>query len=348
MSSFVLIAVILSAATITVAICHRASSIGEWLRVIDYPDVTGGRKRHNNPTPLIGGFAILCALLATAPLTVWLNHAVQSQVEDLVAMASLVAVFAFTGFVDDREELSPKIRLFIMLVATGFAIHNQPALTVQFLYFDFFGKALLLGNWGIVFTLIALVGLANAVNMADGKNGLVLGMCLIWNVVLLFHSAAVLTPILLISLAVTGVAFVYNMRGALFLGDTGSFGLACFYGLVAIYSYTQNFVRLPADVIVLLFMVPVLDCLRLMVSRVVRGASPFSAGRDHLHHHVAAAMGWNKGLFVYLALVAVPLAMRFAFHEWAPLALILQFSAFCFTLSACAFRTRVSTGDVAA
>ncbi|MEO0411192.1 MAG: MraY family glycosyltransferase [Pseudomonadota bacterium] len=348
MSNLVLISLTLLALVVCVFVCQLAERAGTWLRVIDYPDVTGGRKRHMRPTPLMGGIAVLSAMAATAPLAVWLSGPVNTQAEAMVAIAALVGLFAFTGFIDDREELSPKIRLVIMLLGAGFVVHNQPALTVQFLHFDFLRNAYILGGWGIVFTLLALVGLANAVNMADGKNGLVIGMCLVWNTVLLLFGAPIVIPILVLSLAAVSAAFVYNMRGRLFLGDTGSFGLACFYGLIAIYSYTQNFVRLPADVIALMFMVPVLDCLRLMISRVLRGSSPFSAGRDHLHHHIAASVGWTSGLFLYLGLIAVPLALRLVFPEFAGAAVAIQASGYCFVLSICAYGAYSNMRDMAA
>ncbi|MEM7569489.1 MAG: MraY family glycosyltransferase [Pseudomonadota bacterium] len=318
------------------------------MRVIDYPDVTGGRKRHSRPTPLMGGIAVLVSLFLTAPIAFWASDPVPAQIGDVAAMALLIAVFALIGFIDDREELSPKIRLVIMLLCAAFAVNNQPSLTVQFLHFEFSDRVFILGGWGAVFTVLSLVGLANAVNMADGKNGLVIGMAIIWNAVLLFYGAPILLPVLMVSLACLIVVFIYNLRGKLFLGDTGSFGLACFFGTVAIYSYTHNFTRLPADMIVLFFMVPVVDCLRLMVARVLRGSSPFSAGRDHLHHHIAARMGWTKGLFVYQSIIAVPIALHLLSSDFALLAVLLQFTGYCFTLSLCAYAGRGAASDAAA
>ncbi len=54
------------------------------------------------------------------------------------------------------------------------------------------------------------------------------------------------------------------------------------------------------------FLIPVVDCLRLILWRAMQGRSPFSGDRDHLHHHLERLMPWPAGLAVYLALIAVP------------------------------------------
>ncbi|MEM9289209.1 MAG: MraY family glycosyltransferase [Pseudomonadota bacterium] len=348
MTSILLMVLVMAAMVSSGILSANAWRVGTSLQVIDYPDITGGRKRHTNPTPLVGGIAFLLSMSLWGFLSIWLSNPVRSQGEDLIAISALMIVFALIGFIDDRQELSPKIRLVILLAATAFAVNNQPTLTVQFLHFEFFGKATILGNWGGIFTVLALVGLANAVNMADGKNGLVIGMCLVWNTVLLFFAAPILVPVLFISFGILLVLFYSNLRNRLFLGDTGSFALAAFFGLIAIYSYTQNFVRLPADVIVLMFMIPVLDCLRLMVSRVMRGQSPFSAGRDHLHHHIAAATGWGIGLPLYLSLIAVPLGLRFVLPDASFAIILLQIGAYVTVLAICSYSARLRLSGQAA
>jgi UDP-GlcNAc:undecaprenyl-phosphate/decaprenyl-phosphate GlcNAc-1-phosphate transferase len=52
--------------------------------------------------------------------------------------------------------------------------------------------------------------------------------------------------------------------------------------------------------------VPVLDCLRLIVLRIGKGRSPFSADLHHLHHYLARRLPWNAALPVYLAISAGP------------------------------------------
>src|SRR3546814_5035214 len=62
------------------------------------------------------------------------------------------------------------------------------------------------GAWGLPFTVLCLVGLQNAVNMADGKNGLVIGLCFIWTSILVIYAPPHLYPLLATLLAEIGRA----------------------------------------------------------------------------------------------------------------------------------------------
>lgn len=347
MSNFLLILVCLVSGLAAYGFCLKAQSIGGMLKVIDYPDVAGGRKRHQAPTPLIGGFAVLIATAMTAPLFIAFMQLSVLQSKQVSIITFVTAVFALLGFIDDRHELSPKIRLLVLVLLVAAVLTNEPALTISFLHFSFLPHAYILGDWGIIFTMLSIVGLSNAVNMADGKNGLVVALCILWAATLCFIGAPVLLPILAALLCALMVAFVFNMRGQLFLGDAGSFGLSALLGLATIYSYTQNFVSVPADLVVLMFLVPVADCLRLMVTRVLRGKSPFSAGRDHLHHYLAMYFGWKAGLPVYLGLVGFPLLIALTMRDLSWIALCGQFLGYCGIIALCILSVRGQEAEAA-
>ena len=75
---------------------------------------------------------------------------------------------------------------------------------------------------------------------------------------------------------------------------------------LAIYVYDIAFVVLSADLVVLWFLIPVIDCLRVMTLRVLRGHSPFSSDQNHLHHLLHRRFPWRWGLLVYLSLAGLP------------------------------------------
>lgn len=281
-------------------VCWRATPLGEWLGVMDRPD--GQRKLHQKATPLIGGTAIALpitlvalALAATSPVGPF-----------YLVLALLTAGLWLLGLIDDRRTLKPMLRLGLSLVAGGAAMLAIPDLAVGHFRFSFMDQALFLDGWAIPFTLVCLVGLQNAVNMADGKNGLVTGMALIWTGLLALHAPPHLVALLWALAAMLAVVLVYNLAGRLFLGDGGTYALAILIGLLTVYVYNVGFDALPADVVALWFLVPVADCLRLIVWRAMQGRSPFSGDRNHLHHHLERLMPWHWGLAVYLGLIALP------------------------------------------
>ena len=159
--------------------------------------------------------------------------------------------------------------------------------------------------WSVAFTVLCVVGLQNALNMADGKNGLALGLLLIWCAFLWFYAPPELAPVLAALIAGLAVTWVFNMRGALFLGDAGTYGLSVAVAFLAIHTYAVGFPSLHADLIALWFLIPVIDALRLMATRVMAGQSPFVADRRHFHHLLQAAMPQHSGLRLglYLGLV---------------------------------------------
>ena len=63
-----------------------------------------------------------------------------------------------------------------------------------------------------------------------------------------------------------------------------------------------------ADDVAVMFAIPVFDTMRLMAVRKTQGRSMFEADRDHLHHRTLHRSGfdWPNGLWIYVAMVALP------------------------------------------
>lgn len=295
------------------SVCAFAQPLGKALSVIDRPD--GRRKIHSRPTPLVGGLAILVPVVAAAVL-----QAMRTPFGPLYGMlAAAVAVFVLVGLLDDRGHIRATVRLAVSTLLVALVLWAVPGLSVRFLTFSFDGQLgpLFLGNLGgAAFTLLCLVGLQNAVNMADGKNGLVIGMSIVWSLVLLAHAPAHMQPVLIVLLTGLSLTLLFNVSGKLFLGDAGTYGLSICLGLLTLYVYNVSFATFPADAVALMFLVPVVDTLRLMVARALEGRSPFASGRDHLHHILLSVLPWHWALTVYLALVAVPSVLASFATDW--------------------------------
>lgn len=283
----------------------RAIAIGHALHLLDYPDTDGGRKRHAAVTPLVGGLAVAGSAVLAALLARGL--AVDpAPVLHLGWLAATGAVMFAVGAADDRFHLSPVLRLGVAITMLVLVTSAAPDFSVAFLRFAGADRMWLLGRWGDAFSLLCLVGLLNAVNMADGKNGIVIGMGLIWTLVLAAHAPAMMHPVLLATGVALAVMGWFNLQGRLFLGDGGSYAISALFGLLAIHAYNHDFASMGADDVAVMFAVPVFDTVRLMAVRVARGRSPFEGDRDHLHHHLHATIGWPRGLWIYLAMVGLP------------------------------------------
>jgi UDP-GlcNAc:undecaprenyl-phosphate GlcNAc-1-phosphate transferase len=189
-----------------------------------------------------------------------------------------------------------------------FVIFN-PAFGVAYLSSPALGISVSLGFLGVPFAALCLLAFTNAVNMTDGRNGLTIGLSLIWCLTLSFYVPAdfrVMLYAVMASLLVTGF---FNLRGRLFLGDNGTYGLAALVGLTGLYAHSLSPAAggISSTQLAAIFAIPGLDMFRLIIERASRGASPMAGDHDHLHHRLERYIGWRLGLPVYLTLAGTPI-----------------------------------------
>ncbi len=296
---------------VSLGVGFRAHAIGTWLRVVDHPD--GTRKTHSAATPLVGGLAVTAPFLMACAYRLWESP------DSAVAGALVIAVGGafLLGFFDDRKPMAVSVRFFAVIALVLVSLGIAPAFMVAHFNFSFLGEAIQLHSFSIIFTVLVVVGMLNAMNMVDGMNGLLCGLCLIWSVFLLFYAPPQIAPVLVLLANCILVTMIFNLRGRLFLGDSGAYALGMAIALLTIYVYNTTSGTLHADVVVVWFIVPVLDCLRLMVTRIGEHRSPWSPDANHLHHRLQRLLPRWAALFQYWALVAVPGAFAIAIPSLA-------------------------------
>ncbi len=161
---------------------------------------------------------------------------------------------------------------------------------IENLQISLLGIDLELGYWGIPFTIFAVVGIINAFNMIDGINGLCAGFALVALGALQIASGFDVANYSLVIAMGSIIGFLFYNLGFLgikrrvFLGDNGSTFLGFLVAWTCI-NYSQSSENLIKPVTCLWFVaIPLLDCLGVMISRLIKGILPFSPGRDHIHH----------------------------------------------------------------
>jgi len=279
-------------------ICVNAEAIGQRLRVMDHPD--NQRKHHAKATPLVGGIAIL------VPLLIWLIGALVSGYVDGKQFLGVLTVGAagvgLVGFADDQSHISPLTRILLLLVYMAVAFSLAPELIVARLNWGSF-EPTAMPAWAYC-ALLALtsIGIVNAVNMADGQNGLVPGMFVVWSLCLMLVGDLFVARVAQVLAFVSFIVLLFNLRGRLFLGDCGSYGVTFVIGLLAMMAYTRG--RVSVETIIVWFYIPVADCLRLIITRRVQGRSPMAPDTDHFHHRLQQKLGKTYGLVAYIVSVA--------------------------------------------
>lgn len=274
--------------------------MGQILGVIDYPD--GGRHGHARPTPLVGGIALMVPLLLVA-LAEALWYGPSGSIFLILSIGGLG--FLLLGWYDDRDHVPPGTRLLISASLCGALVMLQPDLVLTEIHLAP-GQVVRLGIIAVPFTIICLVGLQNAINMADGMNGLVIGLAAFWTGCLMLFAPDDLQLYLRFMLLGLLILLPFNMRDSLFLGDAGSYSIGATIGILMIYCFNVSDGQLPMLTVVLWLFVPVADTLRVMTTRLMHDRSPMTGDKNHLHHRLKRRWDPTQSLLIYLGLAGVP------------------------------------------
>jgi len=141
----------------------------------------------------------------------------------------------------------------------------------------------------VPFTIFALVGITNAINLSDGLDGLAGGTTLLsLSVIALLAFEANGTNVVIVCMAVAGSIFGFLRHNTyparLFMGDTGSQFLGFSAGVLVIL-LTQNINTAMSPVLPLIILgLPILDTVAVMSQRIYEKRSPFSPDKNHIHH----------------------------------------------------------------
>ena len=86
----------------------------------------------------------------------------------VAALAVTACGFLAIGLVDDRKHLDPVARLLLAAALCYAVVAVIPEFDITVFYFSFWPGATGLGGWTALLTVLCLVGLKTAVNMAEG------------------------------------------------------------------------------------------------------------------------------------------------------------------------------------
>ena len=312
----------------TLLVVYYAPQLGRILKVIDHPD--GQRKRHLQSTPMVGGIAFAITFCVVAIL--WWATDIPLGIFGPALICGALIYFG-VGFADDRGHVSPMLRLIVLGATAALVPMVEPSLLLSNLNFHSLGMTVSLGFMAIPFTVFTLLCFQNAANMADGLNGLFLGLTLVWVCLMapFLHGGFInyFSSIGIVAL----VLLVPNLRGRLFTGDSGAYLVSFLICMGSIGLYNSHNGLLPAEYMAAAFLLPVLDMGRMLITRLFDGEDPFKGDHSHFHHVLVDLTG-SKGIATisYLALNMVPIVYFLQDTVSIPALMAVQISVYGFVL----------------
>lgn len=267
-------------------------------------DNPGHRKLQRQPVPVLGGLVVFCAIIVGIGLTTsFIAYT------GFLLFIALMLVMLTTGTLDDIIELTPATRFLIealvalaLIVLGGIEIDN---------FHGLWGINQISQYIAVPLTVVAVVGIINAINLMDGVDGLSSGYgfmaCVLFSWYFFTENDAAMTSLALAGAGALIPFFIYNVFGhkqKMFIGDGGTLLMGLILSIFVLKMLTYSITPIDAAPIhptpdvagvrpahfglvpftLAILSMPVCDTLRVMIMRIMRGQSPFTPDKTHLHH----------------------------------------------------------------
>lgn len=258
--------------------------------IVDNPDA---RKLQKEPVPVLGGVAVAIGIFIPLILAAAIFHITLLWYE--IAVMFLLVLL---GVTDDVRGLTAWTRFLIEVFLIWFLIWRTH-LIINDLH----------GIWGLLpltvwsalpLSLVAGVGIINAINLIDGVDGYSSGYGILANTIFAATFLSLGDDVHGLFSAICAAAllpfFLHNVFGRtskMFIGDGGSLliGFIMVCDVFALLNDTSVAGQLLRDrgisvvaISLAVLCIPVFDTLRVMCMRLTRGVSPFTPDKTHLHH----------------------------------------------------------------
>jgi UDP-GlcNAc:undecaprenyl-phosphate/decaprenyl-phosphate GlcNAc-1-phosphate transferase len=324
--SFVVAAAIAAVAT------PLAARLARRVGAVDKPRERGLAARE---TPLLGGLAILLAVLVSS--AIWLkseiilphvSHGAPGSGGTVHTWGVLAGacVITLVGAIDDWRPggLPPLLKLIGQIVAAVAAVEagavvngvSIPLIAPHGLQFP---------NIGGLLTVIWLVGLMNVVNFSDGLDGLAAGICAIDGVafsIIAFDLQVKGAPILAALTAGAAVGFLFHnfYPASVFMGDAGANLLGYLLGVAAVVGSMKASALVALVVPLMILAIPFLDTGFVVAKRVKYRRKPWSADAWHFHHRMVTIGFSQRRTVAYLytwslLMAGLAVALRLITHH---------------------------------
>jgi UDP-GlcNAc:undecaprenyl-phosphate GlcNAc-1-phosphate transferase len=265
------------------------------------------RRVHLRPTPTLGGIAMLAGFLAAMAVAYKLPYfrpVFEGSSEPLGVVVAAVVILA-VGVLDDLREVSAPAKVAGQVLAGS--VLGLAGVTMFYFRIPFADFVVLSPDLSFLLTVLWVVGIANAVNLIDGLDGLAAGVVAIASAAFFVYSSRLtdagllgpenMAPLVVAIVCGLCVGFLpHNFAPAkVFMGDGGSMLLGLLLAAATIsvggrtadqFSGQTYFFFAPLVIPFFILGVPFVDTAFAIVRRAVKRASLAEADKEHLHHRL--------------------------------------------------------------
>ena len=277
--------------------------------ILDKPNL---RTVHESLTPRLGGLAVFAGFMSALTIFGSLENGVQQ------LLAGCIILF-FIGLKDDLVTISAFKKFAVQLLATGIVMIIADIRIRSFQ--GIFGIFELPIGISYAFTFLVIVGITNAINLIDGLDGLAGTIVLIISTTFGWffyrYGGSSYQNYAFVAVCLNGglLGFLrYNFHKAtIFMGDTGSLLCGFIVSILTIQFIEMRAVPSSPSVALGIIFVPLFDTMRVFLIRIMKGISPFTPDKNHVHHRFMG-MGFQQISTVLILAIINILVSIFVFQ----------------------------------
>ncbi len=318
--------VFLTSALLSLILTPVFIRIAFWTNTLDKP-AEQNHKNHKKITPLMGGFSMCLAWLITLLTGIYSPYFLSDQnishkvIENLTGVFEvkhrLIAIIiggiliTLLGFIDDRKNMSAKLKFLGQIVITVFVVFYGDIKITLFIFNPFLNSLL---------AILWILTMINAINFFDNMDGLAAGIATIAFV--FFAITAIIYNHYFIACFATACAgtaigfwFFNHTPAKIFMGDAGSHFLGYTLGVTGALTtfYQEGFTQTKLSILIPLFIlaIPLFDLLSVIVIRLKAGKPIYIGDNNHISHRFNK-MGMsrkNAVLCVHLLSIIISLSV---------------------------------------
>ena len=300
--------VLLSSFLITSAVIPAVIRVAREKNLLAEPN---NRSSHWQNTPSLGGVALFPSIIIVFTVAAsWSNSSAFS----FFPLLPPIVILFFIGIKDDILVIDPAKKLLAQLVAGAIFIALTDIRISSF--YGMLGVHELSYAFSFGITLFVFVVVTNAYNLIDGIDGLAgcLGAVAATAYGIYFTVTGVLWGTLLcatlIGALVGFLRFNFSKHHKIFMGDSGSLVVGFILAVLSVkfiqFNESPNtwYIGNAPTLAIAVLAVPLFDTLRVFSHRLMRGASPFSPDRNHVHHLIIDNGNSHRRATLYLSIAS--------------------------------------------
>ena len=259
----------------------------------------------NNKVPLLGGTFLIIGLCLNLLNSFYFKNISSS---DFIIFYFLLSMFIIAT-IDDRFNISPILRLILCSLIIIF-FFTKSGFLIKTLNFKYLNLYVFPENVFITyfFSIFCMIVLIHAFNFIDGINGLASMVGLGWFIYLSIKLPYIFSNYFIFFTFI--IIFLYlNLKNKIFLGDGGNYIISSLIGIIIISKNLSDPNLFYVEEILLLFLIPGIDLIRLFFLRIKNKKNPLHGDLNHFHHLLIKKYNLFKTLIIYTFLIIVPLLL---------------------------------------